>query len=106
MTHFGTVVLFGSWVYSDEHLYGIVSGNKKFIISGRDIAVGGAGGEYYDLSADPRETAPLPHDETAVRLSKTLVDWKTENDALRAAQDEGIMPKPTEVDLKGLGYVD
>jgi arylsulfatase A-like enzyme len=101
----GGIILFGSWVQTDEYLYGAVSGNRKLISSEEEIAAG-TGGDYYDLAADPRETTPLPHDGTAERLRKTLADWKTENDALRKAQKEGIMPKPTEVDLKGLGYVD
>jgi arylsulfatase A-like enzyme len=102
------IILFGSWVQTDEYLYGAVSGTFKLILNEEEIAAGGAGGDYYDLAADPRETVPLPYDDTAVRLSlsNNLVDWKSENEALRAAQDEGIMPKPTEVDLKGLGYVD
>jgi arylsulfatase A-like enzyme len=99
------IILFGSWVQTDEYLYGAVSGNRKLILSEEEIAAG-TGGDYYDLATDPDETTPLSHDETAERLRKTLTEWKTENDALRAAQNEGIMAKPTEVDLKGLGYVD
>jgi arylsulfatase A-like enzyme len=100
------VIFFGSWVQTDEYLYGAVVGDRKLILAGDEIAAGGAGGEYYDLSADPGEQHPLPYDETAERLRSALVNWKTANDVLRAAQDEGIMPKPNEVDLKGLGYVD
>jgi arylsulfatase A-like enzyme len=100
------VILFGSWVQTDEYLYGAVVGDRKLILSENEIAAGGAGGEYYDLSADPGERNPLLYDETAERLRSALVNWKAANDTLRAAQDEGIMPKPTEVDLKGLGYID
>jgi arylsulfatase A-like enzyme len=102
----GNVVFFGSWVYSGEYIYGTVAGDRKLVLTAKEIAAGGTGGEYYDLSADPGERQPLPYDETAERLRDALVNWKAANDALRAAQDEGIMPKPTEVDLKGLGYVE
>ena len=100
------IILFGSWVQTDEYLYGAVFGDAKLILTREEIASGGAGGEYYNLSDDPRETTPLPYDETAERLRNSLVEWKTENDDLRKAQKEGIMPKPTEVNLKGLGYLD
>ncbi|UCE28165.1 MAG: sulfatase [Candidatus Coatesbacteria bacterium] len=100
------IILFGSWVQTDDYLYGAVFGDAKLILTEEETASGGADGEYYSLSDDPRETAPLPYDETAERLRESLIKWKAGNDALRKAQKEGIMPKPTEVDLKGLGYVD
>jgi arylsulfatase A-like enzyme len=100
------LILFGSWVQTDEYLYGAVAGDRKLVLGEEEITAGGADGEYYDLAVDPGETTPLPYDETAEYLRDALVQWKTANDALRSAQDEDIMPKPTEVDLKGLGYVD
>ena len=76
----------------------------KLIVKHEDMS---AGGEFYNVQADPRERNPLPEDETAARLRARIQSWKdTAKDRkqpdVSAMEDAGAADA---ADLRALGYV-
>ncbi|UCE28164.1 MAG: sulfatase [Candidatus Coatesbacteria bacterium] len=96
------ITFYGSLMHTGGRTYAAVEGDMKFIARKSELE---AGGEYYDLPADPGELNPLPFNETSERLRRALIEWVETNSVVLEAQESGESEVISKDDFRALGYV-